>query len=331
MTSTRAPRRIALVGAGVLGLAAVALLLLWVTAPRESAEDAAQEYLDAIAAGDLALANELVPYPADDADEGTIDGRTAEAFAGAAPITAATVTDSTQTEGIAQVQVSYAVGEETATRELTVARAQSSRPFAEDWQVTTSLALVPQLSVADADLSYSIGELRLDRQAGDAIELYPGSYLVTVEGGTYLAAGEQTLDVVSSAAGRPRLLLDQEPTAALTDELVGYVREAVDRCVVRDESYVTQCELWANRDGEGVALEPVTWTVLTPPEVVDSTGGAIEFRTELRAEYQVAEGDPDGPRHEVTEEIRLRTQLVLDLASPDAYEIVDTDWQTTSP
>src|SRR5699024_8010064 len=93
MTSTRAPRRIALVGAGVLGLAAVALLLLWVTAPRESAEDAAQEYLDAIAAGDLALANELVPYPADDADEGTIDGRTAEAFAGAAPITAATVTD----------------------------------------------------------------------------------------------------------------------------------------------------------------------------------------------------------------------------------------------
>lgn len=328
MPTTRAPRRLALVGASVLGLAAVAVLLLWVNAPRESAEDAAQEYLDAIAAGDLALANELVPYPPDDSDEGTIDGRTAEAFAGAAPITAATVTDSTQTEGIAQVQVSYAVSEETVTRELTAARAQSSRWFAEDWQVTTSLALVPRLNVADIGLTYSIGELTLDRQAGDAIVLYPGSYPVTVEGGTYLAAGEQTLDVASSEAGRPRLLVDQEPTAALTDELVAYVRAAVDRCAIRSQSYVSQCQLWANRDGEGVALEPVTWTVLTPPEVVDSTGGAIELRTGLRAEYQVAEGGPNGPRHEVTEEVRLRTQLVLDLASPDAYEIADTDWHT---
>lgn len=318
-------------GASVLGLAAIAVLLLWVTAPRESAEDAAQEYLDAIAAGDVELANELVPAPPSAADEGTIDGRTAEAFAGAVPITAATVTDSTQTEGIAQVQVSYAVGEETVTRALTVARAQSSRPFAEDWQVTTSLALVPRLSVADTGLTYSIGELTLDRQAGDAIVLYPGSYPVIVEGGTYLAAGEQTLVVASSEAGRPRLLMDQEPTAALTDELIAYVREAVDRCAIRDESYVTQCQLWANRDGEGVALEPVTWIVLTPPEVVDSTGWAIELYTALRAEYQVAEGGPDGPRHEVTEEVRLRTQLVLDFASPDAYEIVDTDWQTTSP
>lgn len=334
MTAARkGPRTTTLVTGGVLGLAAVVILILWATAPRQSAEDAVQEYLDAVAAGDVQLANDLVPETTDSELPATVDARTPEAVAGWTPITEAQVldvldlADPEETGARVHVEVSYAVGDSTYTTGLTVEREESDRLFAEQWQVRTPLSVDFPVTGLPG-LAYTIGDQPLTVGSDDRIALYPGSYPVAIEGGTYLAEQEYTLDVAPREAADPgRIRVVPEPTPALAEELTAHVADAVERCTVRDEPYITQCQLWANREGDQIAFDPVTWTVTEAPTVEETNGRVVEVLTHLQAEYEVAD-DLNSPRSSVTEQVVLLTELVLRIESPDAYEIFEVNWHT---
>lgn len=313
----------------MLVLAAVVVLVLWATAPRESATDAAQEYLDAIAAGDIERANELVPAVPDLGLPATADGRTAAAIAGWTPISEPQVVDSFETPEGTQVEVSYVVGDSTHTASLTVVPEEDTRILAESWQVTTPLALGVRVVSTGDGLPLTVGDLEIRAGRDAKVTLYPGSYQVAVEAGDYLAGEEYTLDVVPTSEGNvTRLRVLPEPTEALTDELTAWVSDALADCTIRDDGYVSPCQMHTNQARDGTTFEPVTWTVVDDPTIVeDETMDVVELRTTLRAEYAVAD-DHDAPRTAVSEEITLRTELSLEFESPESYEIVDVDWRT---
>lgn len=310
-------------------LAAVVVLILWAAAPRESAEDAAQEYLDTIAAGDIARANELVPAVPELGHPATADGRTPAAIAGWTPISQQQVAGSTESVDGMLVEISYVVGDSTHSASLTVVPEEDTGLFAEGWQVQTPLSLSVSVDSTSAGLPVTLGELEIAAGRDAKVTLYPGSYQVAFAGGDFLAGDEYTLDVVPTSDDEvTRIEVLPEPTGALTDELTEYVNDALENCTIRDESYVSQCQLRANRDGDGIALEPVTWTVLAEPTTTEnSSTELIELSTTLQAEYEVAE-EPDGPRTPVTEEIEVRTELMVRFESADSYQIMDVHWRT---
>ena len=310
-------------------LAAVAVLLLWATTPRKSAEDAVQEYLDAIAAGDIERANELVPAVPDLGTPPTADGRTTAATAGWTPISDPQVVDSFEiVEGV-QVEVSYVVGYSTHTASLSVVPEEDPGIFAEGWQVMTPLSLNIGVDSPSGALPFTIGDLEIQAGRDAKVTLYPGSYQVAFEGGDYLAGDEHTLDAVPTSNGDvARIRVMPEFTTTMSEELIEYVRTALETCTALDGGYVSQCGMHANQDRDGVTLDPVTWTVVDGPVISeDSRTDIAELRTTLRAEYEVAD-DPSGPGTPVTEEIVLRTQVLVTYESADSYQVLDLDWHT---
>ncbi len=313
----------------MLVLAAAVVLILWATAPRESAEDAAQEYLDTIAAGDVERANELVPAVPDLGTPATVDGRTAAATAGWTPISDPQIVDSFETVEGTQVEVSYVVGDSTHTASLSVVPEEDSRVFAEGWQVRTPLSLGVGVDSTGDALPFTLGTLEVIAGRDAKVTLYPGSYQVAFDGGDYLASEEYTLEVTpTSDRELSRIQVMPEPTPALADELTEHVSDALGNCTIRDEGYVSQCQMWANQDTDGITFEPVTWTVVDGPTITeDGRTDLVELRTTLGAEYEVAD-DVDAPRTPVTEEVVLRTRLSLSFESADDYLIMDVDWHT---
>ena len=330
MRSARRWRRItALSVGGAFLLAALAVLILWATAPRESATDAAQEYLDTIASGDIERANERVPAVPELGRPATVDGRTTAATAGWTPISQPRVVDSFETVEGVQVEVSYVVDDSAHTASLSVIPEENGGAFAEGWQVRTPLSLGISVDSTEDALPFTIGELVVEAGRDAKVTLYPGSYQVTFEGGDYLAGEEYTLDVVPTSNGEAaRIQVMPELTPALTDELADHVADDVARCTTHDDSYLPGCQAGVNLGGDGIAFEPVTWTLVDGPTLTeDSRTGLAELRTTLRAEYDVADGH-DLPRTPVTEEIVLRTRLMLSFESADSYQIMDVDWHT---
>lgn len=204
----------------------------------ESLRSTAQRYLDAIAAGDAALATEIAPVQGDTAP--------ARVLRAADPITGVEVRSVLVDAQAGSVEVHYQVGSARERQTLTADRADGT------WRLTTSLAEPVVVHATDGSTGVRVGGVELP--SSRAVMLYPGRYEVDRVSGPMLRTGGEGFEVDGDPASSTELHTSVEPSERLRDAALAVAASRIESCETQPACPIGQYTV--------VAIPPVAPEIL---------------------------------------------------------------------
>ncbi|HEY0187530.1 MAG TPA: hypothetical protein VGC67_08580 [Cellulomonas sp.] len=272
-TARRRPRRILIAAAaGLVLLGGIgAALVRQVGSEADSPASLAQDYLDALEAGQASVALELVPVEPE-----VLDGY------GEVPVETVLLTDSIYAAATdrptggrvtrvdrsgdeATITIEYQQGDERVTQTLTALRVDGSGSLPGRWElqpapIGTVTVRVPTSTTADLDVSAN--GVPLNDQDLWAVAALPGTYTFDGEPTEWLETDEVTVTLLGDGEAKSSRALTR-PSAALTERAPQLVEDHLARCLATTLADPPDCPNLADLGSE---LTDVAWTLDLAPE-----------------------------------------------------------------
>lgn len=320
----RKVRRIALVGGAVVvvvvgGAVAVSVINSMLYSP----EKVAQDYLDAVADGDVEAALELAPAP-----DGESTLLTDEIYAAAADRpTSYSLGESTSFGGSMYVEVD-AEGGVGGTGDLTLEEGDKRFGLFDQWEVTSGLASSLSMPTsAGQTISVNGVEVEVTEEYADYAVL-PGTYSIdSFAASEWFDAEASTVEVALGDYAMAEQS-EPEPSSALEEQIDGALTEWLGTCMDSTEPEPEDCPQTAYVYGD---VRNLSWELSTPP-TIDFSYFDPSFPMSLSAmdgvataTYEVDESYGFGPKEwaEETEE----SSLYIDITVEEVGDALSVDFE----